>query len=95
MNFKLHWAQKSPIETSELFSFWRQLGYSLGLYIPGHSFEGFLFIFPRWGLLAFYFLGEPHQIILHVVYTLFMSLFYSILNTINPGVYSGQVFYTD
>ena len=38
-------------------SFWSQLGSSLGLEITGDSSWGFLFAFPRWGLLCFSFCG--------------------------------------
>ena len=41
-------------------SFWRQLGSSLRLDIPGYSSRGQLFCFPLWGFLCFSFLGELH-----------------------------------
>ena len=43
-----------------LTSFLHLFGSSLGLDIPGDSFEGFLFVFTHWGLLDFYFFRELH-----------------------------------
>ena len=59
LSFKFCWREILPLALG-ITSFWRQIGYSLGLEIPRDSSRGFIFAFPRWCLLCFSFLGELH-----------------------------------